>query len=77
MDYVRINNFMQNGQRRIKRNEIIDNYDLNNIFRENKENQMYNSKIDEISTEMIEFNEDKTCRYCLEGERREDELISP
>jgi hypothetical protein len=93
MDYVRINNFMQNGQRRIKRNEIIDNYDLNNIFREDlnnifredlnnifretKENQIYNSKIDDINTEMIEFNEARTCRYCFEGETYNNELISP
>ena len=80
MEYVRINNFMKSGQKRIKRNEIIDkhNFDLNDIFMsESKINEVYNSKIDDLSTEMIEFYEDKTCRYCFEGEINDDELISP
>ena len=80
MDYIRINNFMINGERRVKRNEIIDIHgsDLNSIINtETKNTQMYNSKTNEISNEIIELVEDKTCRYCLEGQTYDNELITP
>ena len=73
MDYIKINNFMINGERRVKRNEIIDVYNNNLNELCNNEEKTTQS----LSTEMTTYNEENTCRYCLEGETFDNELISP
>ena len=65
MEYIKINNFMLHGETKIERNKIVDiNYDLKQIFNEGSKNEIYNDSENIMSTEMIEYQEDKTCRYC-------------